>query len=105
MPRFCGTVTYAESKETSPGIWELEKTVRKYYGDVLRNTRRLEKQDSRNDNLNVNNSISIVADAYAYEHFFAIRSVNWMGVDWKVTTVDVQRPRLILSIGDVCNDE
>lgn len=75
----------------------------KYYGDVLKNNRRWEKSEGVNDDLNISNRISIVADAFAYDHFFAIKYVEWMGTKWKVTDIEVDRPRLILSIGGVWN--
>lgn len=105
MAKFYGVVGYAETKETgSPGVWEEQVTERTYYGDVLRNTRRRDNANGQlNDNLNVNNLISILADAYAYDHFFAIRYIKWMGARWKVTDVEVQRPRLLLTIGGVYN--
>ena len=103
MAKFYGVVGYGETVETAPGVWEEVITERNYYGDVIKNTRRWDKGDGLNDNLTVSNSISIVADAYAYEHFFAIRYVQWMGTLWKVTNVEVQRPRLIFTIGGVYN--
>lgn len=105
MARFYGAVGYAETKETAKDVWEEEITERFYTGDVLRNTRRWDNGEHLNDNLNVNNSISIVADAYACQKFFAIRYVIWMGVKWKVTNVEVQRPRLLLTIGGVYNEQ
>jgi len=103
MARFHGKVGYGETVETSPGVWDDVITERSYFGDVLRNTRRLREGESVNDDLSVNNSISIVADAYANDHFFAIRYVQWMGSLWKVSDVEVQRPRLILRLGGVYN--
>lgn len=103
MAKFYGKVGYAETIETSVGVWSEVMTERAYYGDVIRNVRRLENGMSINDNVVVNNIISIVADPYAYEHFFAIRYVRWMGTIWKVTNVEVQSPRLILTIGGVYN--
>ena len=103
MAKYYGAIGYAETKETSPGIWTEAITERKYYGDVIRNARRLENGEHLNDDINVNNSISIVADAFAYENFFSMRYVTWMGARWKVTNVEVQRPRLILTIGGVYN--
>lgn len=103
MAKYYGQIGYAETKETRPGIFEETFTERNYSGDVLRNARRLEAGESINDNVVVNNSLSIVADPYAYEHFFAIRYVRWMGVLWKVTNVEVQSPRLLLTIGGVYN--
>lgn len=101
--KYYGNVGYANSVETSPGVWEDKIVTRPYYGDILRNTRRLQTGEYLNDDISVGNSISIIADAYAYENFFSIRFVEWMGVKWKVDTVEVQRPRLILSLGGVYN--
>lgn len=103
MAKFYDVIGYVEPQETRPGIWENIVTERKYYGDILKHTRRLENGASINDNVVVNNMISVVADPYAYQHFFAIRYARWMGALWKVTNVEVQRPRLILTIGDVYN--
>ena len=105
--KFYGIVGYCESVEETgdrEGNWVDRCTERKYYGDILRNTKKWDSnQESINDDLNVNNSFSIVADAYAYEHFYAMKYVKWMGAYWKVTNVEVQRPRLILTVGGVWN--
>lgn len=101
--RYYGNVGYGNSVEMSPGVWEDQIVIRPYYGDVVRNTRRLQTSEYLNDDISVSNSISIIADAYAYENFFAIRFVEWMGTKWKVDSVEVQRPRLILSLGGVYN--
>lgn len=105
MSRYCGIVGYAETVETdAPGVWSPDKIAeRRYYGDVIRNTRCWEKGEGLNDDLVVNNQISVVADAYALNHFFNIRYVSWMGTNWKVTNVEVQPPRLLLTIGGVYN--
>lgn len=103
MAKFHGTVGYGESVETAPGVWEETITERMYFGDVIRNSRQLREQQKVNDDLSVGNSISIVADAYANEHFFAIRYVSWAGTLWKVSDVEVQSPRLVLRLGGVYN--
>ena len=105
MAKFCGEIGYGETVETSPGVWVDQITEIQYYGDVVRNTRRLQEGMSVNDDLSVSNSISIVADAYASEHFFAIRYVRWAGSLWKVSDVEVQRPRLLLRLGGVYNGQ
>jgi len=103
--RFYGNVGYGESVETPPdsGVWIDEITEVIYSGDVIRNARRLSEGENLNSDLSVTNSISIVADQYANEHFFAIRYISWMGTNWTVTEVEVQRPRLILRLGEVYN--
>jgi hypothetical protein len=103
MARFHDVVGYGETVEKAAGVWEDVITERSYFGELLRNNRKLQDEGNLNKELTVQNSISIVADAYANEHFFAIRYVRWAGVLWTVTDVEVQRPRLILRLGGVYN--
>ena len=101
MARYYGIIGFAEGQaETVPGVWDEVIVERPYYGDVVRITRRLQGGEHLNDNITVSNEISIVSDPYALQNFHAIRYVAWMGTNWKVTSVEVQYPRLILSIGD-----
>jgi hypothetical protein len=103
MARFYGRIGYGESEETSPGVWVDTIVEYLYYGDVIRNTRQLSQGEYLNRDLSVSNSISIVADSYANDHFFAIRYVEWAGTLWTVDDVEVQSPRLILRLGEVYN--
>jgi hypothetical protein len=103
MARFFGRVGYGETVEVTPGVWEDSIVERSYFGDVIRNARNLREGEHLNMDLSVQNSISIVADAYANDHFFAIRYVEWAGTLWTVSSVEVQSPRLLLRIGEVYN--
>jgi hypothetical protein len=105
MARFYGVVGYAETLETpiNSGVWIDNIVENPYFGDVIRNTRKLESGDTLNEDITVGNSISIVADEYAIKHFFKIKYVQWEGALWTVTNVEVKRPRLILSLGSVYN--
>ena len=104
MAKFHGAIGYSEGTvETEPGVWVEKIVERNYFGDLVRNTRKLQEGDQLNDDLSVGNSISIVADAYANYHFFAIRYVQWAGARWKVSDVEVQSPRLLLRLGGVYN--
>jgi hypothetical protein len=103
MARFYGRIGYGESVETAPGVWADEIIEHSYYGDVIRNARNLNFGENLNADLSVQNSISIVADAYANDHFFAIRYIEWAGALWTVSSVEVQSPRLILRLGEVYN--
>lgn len=106
MARFYGKVGYATDSVESPedsGIFEDQIVEYPYYGDVVRNSRRLDPGENLNSDISIGNSISIVADQFANEHFHAIRYVEWSGVLWTVTSVEVQAPRLILSVGEVYN--
>lgn len=102
--KWFGKIGYEVTAETRPGVWTPTITEREYYGDVFKNSSRLsQSSDSTNDDVNVSNQISIVADPFAYQNFHAIRYVEFMGALWKISNIDVQPPRLILTIGGVYN--
>lgn len=103
MAKFYGKVGYGDNKETSPGVWEEVITTKNYSGDVLRNNRRLSATDTLNDNMTISNVISIVSDPFANENFYSILYVELMGAKWKVSNVEVQYPRLLLTLGGVYN--
>ena len=101
MAKWYGVIGYAETVETKPGVWKEQITERTYYGDLVRNTRKLQTADQLNDNINVANEISIVSDPFANQNFHSMRYVEFMGAKWKITNVEVQYPTLILTIGGV----
>lgn len=103
MAKFYGVIGYIETVEVEPGIWEESIVEHSYYGDITRNTTRFQQSGGINDDININNSISIVADPYAYENFHNMRYAILEDVKWKITNVEINRPRLILSIGGVYN--
>lgn len=105
MAKWFGKIGYAETVETEPGIWVDQITERSYFGDVIRNMRSLQSSGSVNDDINISNSISIVADPFANQNFHSMRYVEYMGALWKITNVDVQYPRLTLTIGGVYNGD
>lgn len=105
--RFFGAVGYASQVESIPGVWTEVITEKNYYGDVIRQSRRLESPPTvpptLNGDISLSNSFSILADAEAYANFMNMRYVVWDGSYWEITTAEVQRPRLILSIGGLWN--
>lgn len=105
MAKFHGAIGYANMVETSPGVYKEQIVERTYSGDLIKNTRRLQTADQLNDNVNIANQISIISDPFANENFHSMRYVTFMGAKWKVTNIDVQYPRLILTVGGVYNGE
>lgn len=99
MAKWYGKIGYAEYVEETPGEWVEQITERNYYGDVMRNTRMLQNSGGVNDDINIGNQISIIADPYASGHIYDMRYAVYMGTKWKIANVDVQYPRLILSLG------
>ena len=105
MAKFYGKIGYANTVETKPGVYEEQIVERSYYGDLIRNTRRLQSVDQVNDDINISNEISIVADPYATNNFHTMRYAIFMGTKWKISNVEVSYPRLILTLGGVYNGQ
>ena len=103
MAKFYGAIGFAKTEETRPGVWEEVVTEKFYYGDLTRNVRKYQNGTCLNDDLNISNELSIVSDPFANENFHSMRYIVFMGAKWKVTSVEVQYPRLILTIGGVYN--
>lgn len=104
MAKFCGIIGYALTVETEPGIYKEKIIENQYFGDVIRNSRRLQERSKVNDDINISNQISIIADPFANNNFHAMRYVEFMGAKWKITDVEVQYPRLLLTIGGLYNE-
>lgn len=105
MAKFYGNVGYAITEETKPGVWMPRIVDKPYHGDLIKNSRRLENTSKVNDDVSLEDQISIVADPFAYENFHNIRYVEYMGAKWKVNSIDVQYPRLVLTVGGVWNEK
>lgn len=105
MAKWYGEIGFAKTVETKPGVWVEQITKRNYYGDVTRDSRRLQTADKLNDNVNISNQISIISDPYANENFHSMRYAFYMGTRWKITDIEVQYPRLNLTLGGVWNGE
>lgn len=104
MAKWHGKIGYGTQVEEKPGIWKDQIVEKIYTGDLVRNASSWSvSSNSTNDNININNQISIIADPFAYENFHSIKYLEFMGNKWKVTSVEVSYPRLILSIGGLYN--
>lgn len=105
MARFYGAIGFTMgTMETKPGVWTDVITVRNYYGDVMKRRLSWEKGESINDNIKIGNQFSILADEYAETHMYAMKWIEWKGAKWKISSVEIERPRMILTIGDVYNE-
>lgn len=103
MAKFYGPVGFAELVETAPGVWVEQITEHNYYVDVLDNSHRLESSGNVNDNVNISNRFSILADPYASQNSHQMRYITYMGTKWKIMTVGGTYPRLTLTAGGVYN--
>lgn len=103
--KFYGTIGFSYEVETAPGVWKTKTEEKQVYGDVLSNTRRWDNGTEINSDLNVSNKISVVASRFIYEHLGAMRYVDWNGTKWKISSAEIIRPRVILTLGGVYNGE
>lgn len=104
MSKWYGKIGYAETIESEPGIWEDRITEHSYYGETVRNwIKKFQSSNEVNDNINLVNSISILADPFAVKNLGNMRYITFMGSNWKITDVEVQYPRMILTIGGLYN--
>lgn len=100
MARWYGEIGYAETVETSPGVWEEQVVPYPYIGDMNNLSRALRNSGGINDNVEIGMELSIVSDPYALHHFSNMRYAEYMGTKWKIRNVSVQYPRLVLSLGE-----
>lgn len=105
MAKWYGKVGYAVTENTEPGIWEPKITEREYYGDVISDRWKRQNSGENNDNINLSKTISILSDPFAIQNCSNIAYVEYLGTKWKVTDVEPQFPRLLLTVGGVYNGQ
>lgn len=106
MALFYGPIGFVETVEDpeGSGVWVEKPIERNYRGEVSRFGKRWDSGSQQvNPNLTITNTISIVADPYISNHTYALRYIKWLGGYWEISSVDVEHPRLVLSIGGVYN--
>ena len=104
MARYHGYVGYAIDVEAYPGVWEEQISEHEYFGDVLKNRINMQQGSVVNAKITISNSISIIADPFAFEHVYAMRYVTYLGKKWSIANVSIERPRLILTLGGLYNE-
>ena len=104
MARYHGYVGYAIDVEAYPGVWEERISEHEYFGDVLKNRINMQQGNVVNAKITISNSISIIADPFAFEHVYAMRYVTYLGKKWSIANVSIERPRLILTLGGLYNE-
>lgn len=103
MAKYFGKIGFANTVDKGDGVWEEEIVERGYFGDAIRVIRRANNSGQVNDNLVISSTIEIVADPYATSNLYSIRYVEYMGAKWKVESIEVRYPRLVLNLGGVYN--
>ena len=103
MAKFYGAIGYIVQVKTGPGVWEDKEVEKIYRGDVILNQQRWQKSEEISDNFNLDNSISILADEFAYDNIGYIKYIVYRGKKWCVQSLAINRPRIVLQIGGLYN--
>lgn len=99
MAKFSGLVGYVTEEETVPGVWTPVEIPRKMRGDMLRQSSSTQNDDKVNSNTTLSHRVSLVGDAYAFGNYFYIKWIEVDGYKWEVNSVEIQRPRIIVTLG------
>lgn len=105
MAKWYGKVGFAETRETDLDEWTEVIVERPYPGDILSISRSMQVGSEINNDITISNKISFITDPYARQNFQNIRYVTYMGSKWRVTNVNVEYPRLTLTLGGIWTDE
>lgn len=104
MARFHDKVGFLIPKDDQEtGIADTVPVEKSYYGKILEHSRRWETGDNLNDDLSVSNQIAITANDYAFRYMSSIGYVRWKCAYWKVVSLRVKGPEIILTLGGVWN--
>jgi hypothetical protein len=102
MSKFAGLVGYVTQEESVPGVWsQVDKTVM-MKGDIIRQSSS-QNGDNVNTDVTLNHRVSLLGDSYAFNNYYAIKWIQMDGHKWKVTSVELQRPRIVLTVGGLWN--
>lgn len=102
MAKFCGVLAFNVTVDKGNGVWEEQVVTKKCYGDTLQ-YRQYTSPAGIIDNINLSTKLSVVADSFAMKNFPSILYIEFDGTKWKVSSVEPQYPRLILTTGGVYN--
>lgn len=103
--KYYGTIGFWQKDvEIRPGVKRSKIVEKSYTGDVLENRQRWATTEFQNDNLVINNRISIIGDLYLNSNISSVKYVTYMGEKWKVKSIDVTKyPRVVMELGEVYN--
>lgn len=103
MPKCSGVIGYTLAVETQPGVWTEDVTEKKYYGDIVRDNRKIVDQGVINNGITISNNISIVSNKFMLENMAFMTYITFMGSKWRINSVDIKPPRIIITIGGLYN--
>lgn len=103
MAKFAGLVGYVTQEEKVRGVWSPVENSVTMKGDIIRQSSSIQNDNKVNSDISLNHRISLIGDAYAFSNYYSIKWIEVHGVKWEVSSVEIQRPRIIVSLGGVWN--
>jgi hypothetical protein len=109
MSKYAGLVGYVTQEESVPGVWSQVEKTSTMKGDIIRqsstngNGARISDTGKINDDISLSHRVSLLGDAYAFNNYYAIKWIKIDGHKWQVTSVELQRPRIIITVGGLWN--
>ncbi len=103
MAKYAGLVCYVTQEEKVPGVWTPLENPVLMKGDIIRQSSNYQDNGKINSDISLNHRVSLVGDAYAFDNYYNIKWIMLDGRKWEVTSVEIQRPRIIVSIGGLWN--
>lgn len=103
MAKFSGLVGYVTQEEKVPGVWVPVENPRKMKGDVIRQSASSQNGNKVNSDISLNHRVSLIGDAYAFGNYYNIKWIELHGRKWEVSSVEIERPRIIVNLGGLWN--
>ena len=109
MAKFYGEIGFVKTYEVEvdgipSGQFKTEDIKRYYRGDILQNVRKWSDSTEKvNEDVTISNRFSILIDSFISENLSYLKYINYFGVKWKISNVEIQYPRLILTTGGIYN--
>lgn len=99
MAKFSGVIGFTITSETSPGVWTDNIVEKSYTGDLNRHYRRWDPSPNKHDDIIFSQDISILQDPYLNSNIQNVIYVKYQGVKWSVRSIDIQYPRVTITLG------
>lgn len=109
MAKFSGLVGYVTQVESKPGVWTPDESSKMMRGDVISqsstngNGSHIADTGKINDDVALNHRVSLLGDNYAFNNYFNMKWIQVGGAKLQITSVELRRPRIIITVGGLYN--